>query len=86
MLLCASLKSNYVLFAEINTWHFTNLQDLNACCNCYDFSMLHFLSQSYQYTIEALVLHDSWPLTESESLLVQELKEMRKNEIKGRLI
>ncbi|XP_053795640.1 androglobin isoform X2 [Vidua chalybeata] len=38
--------------------------------------------QSHQYSIEALVLHDSWPLTESESLLVQELKEMQKNEIK----
>ncbi|XP_041325987.1 androglobin [Pyrgilauda ruficollis] len=38
--------------------------------------------QSHQYSIEALVLHDSWPLTESESLLVQELKEMQKDEIK----
>ncbi|XP_064269715.1 androglobin isoform X2 [Passer domesticus] len=38
--------------------------------------------QSHQYSIEALVLHDSWPLTESESLLVEELKEMQKDEIK----
>uniref|UniRef100_H0ZKF9 Androglobin n=1 Tax=Taeniopygia guttata TaxID=59729 RepID=H0ZKF9_TAEGU len=45
--------------------------------------ILHFLSQSHQYSIEAFVLHDSWPLTESESLLVQELKEMQKDEIKG---
>ncbi|KAL2306306.1 hypothetical protein Nmel_004222, partial [Mimus melanotis] len=42
--------------------------------------------QSYQYSIEALVLHDSWPLTESESLLVQELKEMQKDEIKVKKI
>ncbi|XP_048153581.1 androglobin [Corvus hawaiiensis] len=42
--------------------------------------------QSHQYTIEALVLHDSWLLTESESLLVQELKEMQKNEIKVKKI
>ncbi|XP_037989711.1 androglobin [Motacilla alba alba] len=42
--------------------------------------------QSHQYSIEALVLHDSWPLTESESLLVQELKEMQKDEIKVKKI
>uniref|UniRef100_A0A8C0UYA7 Androglobin n=2 Tax=Cyanistes caeruleus TaxID=156563 RepID=A0A8C0UYA7_CYACU len=42
--------------------------------------------QSYQYSIEALVLHDSWPLTESESLLVQKLKEMQKDEIKVKKI
>ncbi|XP_068040990.1 androglobin [Anomalospiza imberbis] len=41
---------------------------------------------SHQYSVEALVLHDSWPLTESESLLVQELKEMQKNEIKVKKI
>lgn len=75
-----------VLFAEFNSWHLTNLEDLNACWNCYDFSMLHFLLQSHQYSIEALVLHDSWPLTESESLVVEELKEKQKDEIKGRLI
>lgn len=48
--------------------------------------MLHFLSQPHQYSIEALVLHDSWPLTESESLFVEELREKQKDEIKGRLI
>nr|XP_030124030.3 androglobin isoform X2 [Taeniopygia guttata] len=42
--------------------------------------------QSHQYSIEAFVLHDSWPLTESESLLVQELKEMQKDEIKVKKI
>ncbi|XP_056344605.1 androglobin [Oenanthe melanoleuca] len=42
--------------------------------------------KSYQYSIEALVLHDSWPLTESESLLVQELKELQKDEIKVKKI
>ncbi|XP_066034990.1 androglobin [Chamaea fasciata] len=42
--------------------------------------------QSHQYSIEALVLHDSWPLTESESLLVQELKEKQKDEIKVKKI
>ncbi|XP_010130639.1 PREDICTED: androglobin, partial [Buceros rhinoceros silvestris] len=39
--------------------------------------------QSHKYIIQALVLYNSWPLTESESLFVQELKEMEKNEIKG---
>ncbi|NXN18165.1 ADGB protein, partial [Indicator maculatus] len=38
--------------------------------------------QSHKYIIQALVLYNSWPLTESESLFVQELKEMEKNEIK----
>ncbi|XP_077031642.1 androglobin isoform X2 [Agelaius phoeniceus] len=42
--------------------------------------------QSHQYSIEALVLHDSWPLTESESLLVQELKEKQKDDIKVKKI
>ncbi|XP_063246408.1 androglobin isoform X2 [Prinia subflava] len=42
--------------------------------------------QSHQYSIEALVLHDSWPLTESESLFVQKLKEMQKDEIKVKKI
>ncbi|NWS74450.1 ADGB protein, partial [Crotophaga sulcirostris] len=39
-------------------------------------------SDSHKYIIQALVLYDSWPLTESQSLFVQELKEMEKNEIK----
>ncbi|XP_064303063.1 androglobin [Phalacrocorax carbo] len=38
--------------------------------------------QSHKYIIQALVLYNSWPLTESQSLFVQELKEMEKNEIK----
>ncbi|XP_066171734.1 androglobin [Sylvia atricapilla] len=42
--------------------------------------------RSHQYSIEAFVLHDSWPLTESESLLVQELKEKQKDEIKVKKI
>nr|XP_009667062.1 PREDICTED: androglobin [Struthio camelus australis] len=37
---------------------------------------------SHKYIIQALVLHNSWPLTESEFLFVQELKELEKNEIK----
>lgn len=32
------------------------------------------------------MLHDSWPLTESEALVVEELKEKQKDEIKGRLM
>ncbi|KAM3675806.1 LOW QUALITY PROTEIN: androglobin [Ammospiza maritima maritima] len=42
--------------------------------------------QFHQYSIEALVLHDSWPLTASESLLVQELKEKQKDDIKVKKI
>uniref|UniRef100_A0A8C0FAX9 Androglobin n=1 Tax=Bubo bubo TaxID=30461 RepID=A0A8C0FAX9_BUBBB len=38
--------------------------------------------QSHKYIIQALVLYNSWPLTESQSLFVQELKEMEKNEMK----
>ncbi|XP_009944563.1 PREDICTED: androglobin, partial [Leptosomus discolor] len=38
--------------------------------------------RSHKYIIQALVLYNSWPLTESQSLFVQELKEMEKNEIK----
>ncbi|NWX97622.1 ADGB protein, partial [Nothoprocta ornata] len=36
----------------------------------------------HKYIIQALVLHNSWPLTESEFLFVQEWKEMEKNETK----
>ncbi|NXA37706.1 ADGB protein, partial [Eudromia elegans] len=36
----------------------------------------------HKYILQALVLHDSWPLTESEFLFVQEWKEMEKNDIK----
>ncbi|NXN37217.1 ADGB protein, partial [Rhinoptilus africanus] len=38
--------------------------------------------QSHKYVIQALVLYNSWPLTESQSLFVQALKEMEKNDIK----
>ncbi|XP_064014258.1 androglobin [Pogoniulus pusillus] len=38
------------------------------------------LQQSHRYIIQAVVLYDSWPLTKTESLFVQELKEMEKNE------
>ncbi|NXE22524.1 ADGB protein, partial [Ardeotis kori] len=38
--------------------------------------------QSHKYIIQVLVLYNSWPLTESESLFVQELKEKEKKEIK----
>ncbi|NXK03224.1 ADGB protein, partial [Herpetotheres cachinnans] len=40
-------------------------------------------SQSHRYIIQALVLYNSWPLTEGQSLFVRELKEMEKNEIKA---
>ncbi|NXA49153.1 ADGB protein, partial [Nothocercus julius] len=36
----------------------------------------------HKYIIQALVLHNSWTLTESEFLFVQEWKEMEKNDIK----
>ncbi|NXN57414.1 ADGB protein, partial [Rynchops niger] len=38
--------------------------------------------QSHKYVVQALVLYNSWPLTESQSLFIQSLKEMEKNEIK----
>ncbi|XP_054677138.1 androglobin [Grus americana] len=38
--------------------------------------------QSHKYVIQASVLYNSWPLTESQSLFVQELKEMERNYIK----
>ncbi|KAM9019058.1 androglobin isoform 1-T1 [Ara ararauna] len=38
--------------------------------------------ESHKYIIQALVLYNSWPLKESQSLFVQELKEMEKNESK----
>ncbi|KAF1467865.1 Androglobin, partial [Megadyptes antipodes antipodes] len=38
--------------------------------------------RSHKYIIQALVLYNSWPLSESQSLFVQELKELEKNEIK----
>ncbi|NXG20170.1 ADGB protein, partial [Grallaria varia] len=38
--------------------------------------------QPHKYMLQALVLYDSWSLTESSSLFVQELKEEEKDEIK----
>ncbi|NXP49760.1 ADGB protein, partial [Heliornis fulica] len=38
--------------------------------------------QPHKYVIQALVLNNSWPLTESQFVFVQALKEMEKNEIK----
>ncbi|NXX80560.1 ADGB protein, partial [Urocolius indicus] len=38
--------------------------------------------QFHEYIIQALVLYNSWPLTESQSLFVQELKEMESNQVK----
>uniref|UniRef100_A0A8B9TAD0 Androglobin n=1 Tax=Anas platyrhynchos TaxID=8839 RepID=A0A8B9TAD0_ANAPL len=39
--------------------------------------------QCHKYIIQALVLYNSWPLTESQLLFVQTVKEMEKNEIKA---
>ncbi|XP_027743146.1 androglobin isoform X2 [Empidonax traillii] len=39
--------------------------------------------QSHKYMIQALVLYESWPLPEDQSLSVQELKEEENDEIKG---
>ncbi|KAM6434036.1 androglobin [Rhynochetos jubatus] len=38
--------------------------------------------ETHKYIVQALVLYNSWPLTESQCLFVQALKEMEKNEIK----
>ncbi|KAJ7403645.1 hypothetical protein BTVI_75723 [Pitangus sulphuratus] len=39
--------------------------------------------QSHKYMIQALVLYESWPLPEDQSLSVEELKEEENDEIKG---
>ncbi|XP_021246615.1 androglobin isoform X2 [Numida meleagris] len=39
--------------------------------------------QPHKYIIQALVLHNSWPLTEGQILFVQSLKEMEKTELKA---
>ncbi|KAH0622366.1 hypothetical protein JD844_024615 [Phrynosoma platyrhinos] len=39
--------------------------------------------QPHKYIIQASVLHNSWPLTESQMIFVQALKELEKNEIKA---
>lgn len=46
----------------------------------YCFSIL----QTHKYIIQASVLYNSWPLTESQIVFVQALKELEKNEIKGK--
>uniref|UniRef100_A0A8D0L4I4 Androglobin n=1 Tax=Sphenodon punctatus TaxID=8508 RepID=A0A8D0L4I4_SPHPU len=38
---------------------------------------------THKYIIQAVVLYNSWPLTESQLLFIQALREMEKNEIKG---
>ncbi|XP_063164994.1 androglobin [Candoia aspera] len=42
------------------------------------------LQQTHKYIIQASVLYNSWPLTESQMIFVQALKELEKNEIKAR--
>ncbi|XP_070589776.1 androglobin isoform X2 [Erythrolamprus reginae] len=44
----------------------------------------NLLQQTHKYIIQASVLYNSWPLTESQILFVQALKELEKNEIKAR--
>ncbi|XP_062981764.1 androglobin [Elgaria multicarinata webbii] len=43
----------------------------------------NFVPQPHKYIIQASVLHNSWPLTESQLVFVQALKELEKNEIKA---
>ncbi|XP_066478849.1 androglobin [Tiliqua scincoides] len=42
--------------------------------------------QPHKYIIQTLVLHNSWPLTESQMTFVQALRELEKNEIKAHAI
>ncbi|KAG8123751.1 hypothetical protein E2320_019137, partial [Naja naja] len=44
----------------------------------------NLLQQTHKYIIQASVLYNSWPLTESQIVFVQALKELEKNEIKAR--
>uniref|UniRef100_A0A8C0GB82 Androglobin n=1 Tax=Chelonoidis abingdonii TaxID=106734 RepID=A0A8C0GB82_CHEAB len=46
-------------------------------------NILPLASQTHKYIIQALVLYNSWPLTESQLAFVQALKEMEKSEIKA---
>ena len=39
--------------------------------------------QVYKYIIQCLVLYNSWPLTESQQMFVQALKDLEKNDNKG---
>ena len=41
------------------------------------------LSQPHKYVIQAVVMRDSWPLSEVQWAFVQTLKEIEKNELKG---
>ncbi len=41
------------------------------------------VSRAHKYVIQAQVLRNSWPLSESNWNFVQTLKEMEKNELKG---
>ena len=47
--------------------------------------MLLYLNgpQPHKYVIQATVMKDSWPLSESSWKFVQMLKEIEKNELKG---
>ncbi|XP_023564535.1 androglobin-like, partial [Octodon degus] len=38
--------------------------------------------QDYKYIVQCLVLHNSWPLTENQSMFVQALKDLEKKDIK----
>ncbi|XP_054857553.1 androglobin isoform X2 [Eublepharis macularius] len=42
--------------------------------------------QPHKYIIQAQVLHNSWPLTESQMTFVQTLRELEKNEIKAHAV
>nr|XP_056708582.1 androglobin [Euleptes europaea] len=42
--------------------------------------------QTHKYIVQAQVLHNSWPLTESQMTFVQTLRELEKNEIKAHAV
>ena len=44
-----------------------------------------FVFQPHKYIIQAVVLRNSWPISESAWNFVQVLKELEKNELKGKL-
>lgn len=48
--------------------------------------MLKFFFQPHKYIIQAMVLKNSWPLSESSWAFVQMLKDLEKNELKGQLL
>lgn len=47
---------------------------------------LIFSIQPHKYIIQAMVLKNSWPLSESSWAFVQMLKDLEKNELKGQLL